>query len=240
MIMEALDLFTSAKSFRHQTTPKSTIYIDCDGERSFSSLGGTIRGGKVKSEYPGFMTLPKIYEAKYANIIITSKPDPYHNRLSIVNRVVRTMRDFAHKYFDAQENIPPEMITKIIQYYNNFPHKTLSRLIGFNVSPKMVLNDIELEGFIARKLMYLNLEQEKKKLKIGDKVVVIHQKNPKNPFEKIRYTMEPGFFTIKGFKNNLYIVENIPDERNFFYTKIGCSWIFLNAGLSESHPIISN
>jgi hypothetical protein len=100
-----------------------------------------------------------------------------------------------------------EQVKMIIDSYNNDPHKTLSNLIGFNVSPAMVLNDVELEGFIARKLMYLNLEQEKKKLKIGDIVRVVHEADPSNPFEKIRYRMEPGFFTIKGFKNSMYIVE---------------------------------
>jgi hypothetical protein len=111
------------------------------------------------------------------------------------------------KFFRTLDEITREQLGHMLNYNNNFPHKTLSNLIGFNVTPAMVLKDVELEGFIARKLMYFNLEQERKKLKIGDIVRVIHEADPTNPFEKIRYRMEPGFFTVKGMKNNLYIVE---------------------------------
>jgi hypothetical protein len=78
-------------------------------------------------------------------------------------------------------------------------------LIGFNVSPKMLLDDVELEGFIAKKLMYLNTEQEKRKLAIGDRVTVAHQSEL---FEKRRYSVEPGLYTVIGYKNNMYKVRN--------------------------------
>jgi hypothetical protein len=228
-IKNALNIFTSFPNFRKPTAPSATraelagdtpigqsplarsaIYIDCDGEKSFKSI------------HDRSLLTSGIYKATNANIIITSQPDPYHNRLSLVNRIIRTIRDYAMKFFRTLDEITREQLEHILKYYNNSPHKTLSNLIGFNVSPAMVLKDVELEGFIARKLMYFNLEQERKKLKIGDIVRVIHEADPKNPFEKIRYRMEPGFFTVKGvpggtdsagrssaagMKNNMYIVE---------------------------------
>jgi hypothetical protein len=197
-ILKSLDLFTSFKTFRK--TP-DFVYIDCDGERSFNSLmspRGIARLGEIMK-----------YNGTYAKIIISSMSDPHHNRLSLVNRVIKTMRDYANKFFKTLDDISTEQLEPIIKFINNSPHSTLSRLIGFNVTPKMLLNDIELEGFIARKLMYLNLVQEKKKLKVGNVVKVIHEGKP---FEKIRYRMEPEFFTIMGMKNNMYVVENGPKQ----------------------------
>jgi hypothetical protein len=73
----------------------------------------------------------------------------------------------------------------------------------------MLLNDIELEGFIAKKLMYLNLLQERKKYKIGQLVMVAHLKTL---FEKKRYNREPGDFAIDGYKNRMYIVKDDKDH----------------------------
>jgi hypothetical protein len=185
-IMRALDLFTMSETFRNEDPfSKPLIYIDCDGEKSFQSLGSNT------------------YDTAFAKIIIISKPDPYHNRLSLINRVISTIRHFAFKMFDATKDIDLVALEEVLHQYNNRPHRTLSRLIGFNVTPKMLLDDIELEGFIAKKLMYLNLMHEKKKYKIGDAVMVAHMTGP---FEKKRFEMEPGVFKITGYKNRMYIV----------------------------------
>jgi hypothetical protein len=217
MVKYFMDKFTKEKDFRAPVPDeKQRIYIECDGERSFNALafdkGGSTEGRSSLSRKDSF-------EVNGVRIIIISKPDDYHNRLSLINRVIRTIRDFAYQMFGTEKNIAPEQLSEVLKYYNERPHKTLSMLIGFNVSPKMLLDDVELEGFIAKKLMYLNTEQEKKKLAIGDRVTVAHQSEI---FEKRRYSVEPGLYTVIGvpgttpdgetpavaYKNNMYKVRN--------------------------------
>jgi hypothetical protein len=203
-----MDKFPKEKDFRSpKNDPKHRIYIECDGERSFNSL-----------------SRKDSFEVNGVRIIIISKPDDYHNRLSLINRVIRTIRDFAYQMFGTEKNIAPEQLSEVLKYYNARPHKTLSMLIGFNVSPKMLLDDVELEGFISKKLMYLNTEQEKRKLAIGDRVTVAHQSEL---FEKRRYSVEPGLYTVIGYKNNMYKVRNdlMPglelDVPGFYLKKFG-------------------
>jgi hypothetical protein len=176
-IFKALILFSSFDTFRHIYP----VMMDCDGEASF----------KDTPELPNFR--------------IHSLPDPHHNRLALVNRVIRTIRDYAYKMFDAEDDIDPAALEQVVHYYNNYPHKTLSNLIGFNVSPHMLLLDLDLEAFIAKKLMSQNLKESKKKLAVGDKVMVGHVTKK---FEKVRFNTEPVMYTIIGYKNNMYIVEN--------------------------------
>jgi hypothetical protein len=253
-IEEGLGLFVETLSTDLQYLP-SRIYVDGDGERSFKSLSlrkiDPITGSTSVSPIDGFVvkvgqvneidnsttppTVKMIRPEFPVNVVIGSKPDTYHNRLSIINRIIRTIRDYAYKRFkkpgvlqplkrmprkneedsglatstargDTADAITPEQLAKVLKWYNNRPHRTLSRLAGFNVSPSMLLDDVELEGFIAKKLMFLNLLKEQKRLSIDEPVMVAHKLT--KAFEKKRYNMEPGEFKIVDYKNNMYKVEN--------------------------------
>jgi hypothetical protein len=176
-IKAALVKLLNFETFRE----KFPIFIDCDGEKGFA-----------------FLNLdPDV-------VIIKSKPNKFHNRLSIINRVIRTLRDYAYKAYKTTKDITPERLSQIVEHYNNYPHKTLSRLIGFNVSPRMVLFDLELEAFIAKKLFNTNMKERKKKLEIGTNVMLCH---PKKAHEKIRFIMEPGIYTVIDYENGMYEIE---------------------------------
>jgi hypothetical protein len=196
-IENALEAILSYKSFRnHPITSPQYIYIDCDGERSFSSIGNVL----------------KDYKYGAIKIKINSKPDPYHNRLSIINRLIRTLRDYAHNsirtgFKSSNQPLPPKLLAKILYFYNHKPHRTLSNLTGFDTSPIDLLNDIDLEAIVAKKLLNANLVYENKRFRIGDRVCVYHVVS--NPFEKRRYEMEPGIYKITKRIGNMYKVTEI-------------------------------
>jgi hypothetical protein len=176
---------------RDKYFPKSThVTIDCDGERAFYSM----MNSKTRLNIMG------------VDINILSKVDPYHNRLAIVNRVIRTIRSFDYNgkgrpHEDYDKNIYPEMMKQLLDYYNNHTHATLSHLIGFNVSPREVLSDRDLEAFIAKRLLPENLVQAENRLKVGDRVKVYHQLN--YPWEKRRFVMKPGKYSITKYIGNM-------------------------------------
>jgi hypothetical protein len=194
-IVSALNTLINFETFRDKFGPSGLrsfapfpIFIDCDGEKGFYHLD----------------LEPRL-------VRINSKPDKYHNRLSIINRAIRTIRDYAYRAFETKDDIAPSNLSQILHFYNNDPHKTLSRLIGFNVTPKMRLEDLELEAFIVKKLFHANMKEREKKLKIGTKVTLYH---PKEFGKKVRFQMEPGIYTITSYKNGMYEVVEDQDVKN--------------------------
>jgi hypothetical protein len=68
-----------------------------------------------------------------------TKSEPQHRKLGIIDRVTRTIRDIAFQ--QHWETISPAEMKWIVNEYNNAPHKTLTELCGFDVSPKIAQND---------------------------------------------------------------------------------------------------
>jgi hypothetical protein len=140
--------------------PKHKLFIDCDGEKAFVALK------------PDWLAKRKI--------IMHAVPDKFHYRLSIVNRFIRTIRDKAKRFYDITY-IQPDLMRLLVEEYNDEPHTTLSQLMGFRVSPNMIVKDYEMEAFISKKLRILNLKMEQQRhLENGTKVSVMlpdfHQK----------------------------------------------------------------
>jgi hypothetical protein len=187
-IDKALDVIIGYPSFRKSRH----IYIDSDKEPSFFSM----KSGKY--EYAPGVT-----------VHINAKKDEHHNRLSVLNRVVRTIRSYAFNK-SHMIDIPPKLLGDVLSFYNHEPHQTLSTLVGFNVSPADLLNDPDLEAFAARSLLHTNLANRHKKFKIGDIVKVYHE--VKDRFEKRRLAMEEGVYRIINLIGNMYEVRDIDDE----------------------------
>jgi hypothetical protein len=168
--------------------------IDCDGEGSFSHMNNK------------FLTSH--------NISIHSKPDNYHNRLSIINRVVRTIRDYAFKLSES-EDIDVDLLNNVMYYYNHYPHRTLSQAIGFYVSPAEVKDDFDLEAFIAKKLLLENIENKNKdNLKVGDTVALY---NVEDKFKKRRFTTDKRPYKIISKVGNMFEIvlkNNIYGEKS--------------------------
>ena len=74
------------------------------------------------------------------------KTSPYHTSLSIVDRVIRTIRDMA--YHLQSGLITPKII---LDEYNNTYYSILSKYADFKVTPMMAHKDRRLEEMIAQK-----------------------------------------------------------------------------------------
>jgi hypothetical protein len=175
--------------------------IDCDREKAFIVL-----------EYSSNIhTINWLLEN---NITIHANKDKYHVRLSVINRLIRTIRDY--NYFLTgikNELIEPEQMKIVLKYYNLKPHERLSKLIGFPVCPLEVIDDIDMEALIARKLIQENEDIRKSNtINIGDIVSVYHK--PK-PFEKVRYknNTKPDNYKVIGFEGRNVKLENTNKHR---------------------------
>ena len=58
-----------------------------------------------------------------------------HSSLGLGGRLIQTIRD---KIFNTELEMTPLATKEMIKQYNNAPHTTLSKYIGFDVSPLTV------------------------------------------------------------------------------------------------------
>ena len=191
-------------------------YVKGDNDKSFNSVmakrffkeneiqffGASLQ----KTKYPNFM--------KKLNMVKAIKPEPLHSSLSLVDRVIRTIRDLAYNMQIGE--ITPKIMKRIEWIYNNAPHKILSKYAGIQVTPDEVDNDEELESFINRRIRQDNYNIVNSygfNIPEGSKVSVYNERNDK---AKRRSEIQPGNYTILKRNGNLY---EIMDEDGNVETK---------------------
>jgi hypothetical protein len=110
-----------------------------DGEGAFKS-------NEAKEFYKAhnikFIPVPRV-------LYPIGKTGPNHKSLSIVDRVIRTIRDMAYV---AGLKLNSTVIKQLADIYNNTPHSTLSSIMGFDITPNIVASDIDLETEIVRRI----------------------------------------------------------------------------------------
>jgi hypothetical protein len=99
----------------------------------------------------------------------------------------------------------PLQMEAIVDKYNTDAHDSLSHLMGFNVSPLQVLEDPELEAFIARKNMAFNFNRKGvRELANGTQVdAFLHTSFGSNKYDVIR-----GASVVEKDVNNYVIEKN--------------------------------
>ena len=80
------------------------------------------------------------------------------NKLGILDRLVRTLKEMIEKYRSvvSKQTSFPEMIDKIINTYNNQPHRTIKS------TPNEMFNDVSKQNFNNQKDKELNKNELKK------------------------------------------------------------------------------
>ena len=81
-----------------------------------------------------------------------------HSFLSPIDRMARTLRDMI---YTAKQNDPAfflyrDTLNELCRIYNSSPHGTLSKIMGFKVSPRDVFWNIDLQKEIIRRLYLQN------------------------------------------------------------------------------------
>ena len=189
-------------------------HLTGDGESAFNS--------KLANEsfyHPrniDFKPVPRQFMGAYPKFMKKEqksvKTDPLHGSLGLIDRVIRTIRDMAYNMKIGV--ITPNIMNEIVNQYNNAPHKGLSKWAGFKVTPQMVNDDDELEELIVRKITRANyhiMNQSSFKLNEGTNVKVY---NETDKMMKRRSIIQPGKFTVIGFKNGLYQVKGTINGKN--------------------------
>jgi hypothetical protein len=115
-----------------------------------------------------------------------------HTHLSIINRIIRTIRDYFYSHFNLENQFPPHLMERFVYLYNNTYHKFLSKVIGFKCSPEMVEKDESLEAEIADRIYLLNSEVPSRKIEKGTE----YQKYmaPDTSRQKVRKTVDDNIY----------------------------------------------
>lgn len=133
-----------------------------------------------------------------------SKTSPYHTSLSLVDRVIRTIRDMAYEL--QVGTITPKVMKIILDEYNNTYHSTLTKYAGFKVTPMMAHKDRRLEEMIVTKIKSENwciINNTGFKLKEGTRVKVY---NDLDKMGKRRTVIRPGVHEVVRFEDGKYVV----------------------------------
>jgi hypothetical protein len=172
-----------------------SAFVSAMTKRFYEANGITfIPVRRDSSAYAGFMT----------DASSKVKSSPNHTSLGIIDRVVRTIRDMA--YEQSIESITPEYMRRIVQFYDAAPHRTLSKIMGFDVSPDMAEQDPDLEREIIRRIQARNYAVKSQlgfKLPIGCQVYIL---NPKDTLLKRRSALKPYIGVVEGRAGSLYLV----------------------------------
>ena len=135
-----------------------------------------------------------------------------HSKLSIIDRMARTLRDmiFNIRRLNPTFKLNEETLKQLCRTYNTSPHATLTRAMGFPVTPQDAYYYRDLQNEISRRTMETNYETANaivgEPIAIGDEVYVneprVFFKKRRNtvkddPYEVIKYT-SPGSFLIKN------------------------------------------
>ncbi len=187
----------------YKTTDWKPRYLRGDGEEAFDSNVARSFYKSIRCQFSAVKRLELNAVAPWETK--TKQTDPQHGSLSLLDRFVRTIRDMAYNM--RVSTITPNIMKHIIYNYNVAPHKTLSKIIGRDVSPNEVANDINLENFIVKKLRQINFNTSSSPgfaLPVNTSVDVY---NVKDSMFKRRSVIKPGSYKVKQREGGLYQVE---------------------------------
>jgi hypothetical protein len=132
-----------------------------------------------------------------------------HTSLAIIDRIIRTIRDIAHNWGTADIN--PPVMNHIIEIYNKAPHDTLSKIMGFPVSPTEAQKSPELESEIIRRIIAQNhdiRERHNYNIDVGDDVMIYNESDSKI---KRRSVVHPSIYVVVGYNGAFYFLKTKDD-----------------------------
>ena len=94
------------------------------------------------------------------------------NKLGIIDRLVRTLKEMIEKYRSivSKQTSFPEIIDKIINTYNNQPHRTIKS------TPNEMFNDVSKQNFNNHKDKEYNKNDLKNNISIGVEARILESK----------------------------------------------------------------
>ena len=158
-----------------------------------------------------------VYNMKQGGVQVLPFPkDPttsqYHNQLSIIDRISRTLRDmiFTVRRTKPWFQLDNRELQKLADIYNHTPHDTLSKTMGFDVSPFNAFHNRRLQDEIVRRWTIANYNiMDKPAFQFADEGSIVYLYAPKELFEKRRSSVEPIPYRIIARNSGNYIIQRI-------------------------------
>ena len=169
----------------------------------------------------------RFYEWAHIKHIAMTPEQTSHIHTSILDRCVRTIRDMIFNLGLDGKELPPRTMQQIVKTYNETRHETLSKVLGFPATPKMVHEREELELLLIRNMRAINYsKQQQKYYRIPTGTRVFIRSIVKDRFKKRRAQVEPIQYTVIDRRGALYtlqgdngkIIENVPRRNIKFST----------------------
>ena len=187
---------TTAKSIQPVLKTISQSSMPCD----------TIISDADRSIADAIRRVPKIKQ----HIVHNMSDNNYtnHSMLAIIDRFTRTLRDML---FTAQVDLTPETLAELLNIYNNTPHSTLTKVMGFETTPTDMITHLPLQEEYVRRVMVSNMSKYgalTNTYRVGD-IVYVYQ--PHTPFVKRRNTVMDYPYRITAIKGGRYYLQCLND-----------------------------
>ena len=138
-----------------------------------------------------------------------------HSYLAIIDRISRTLRDFCFncKRKDPDWELNDDTLTEILSIYNSTPHDTLSKTMGFDVSPEQALIHRHLQDEIVRHWTKENYNLinsfEFTSIKPG---MIVYLERDKRFNDKRRNTVEDKPYRVLRCRNGGFIIQVVDES----------------------------
>ena len=119
----------------------------------------------------------------------------------MVDRLMRTLRMMNYNLGNRNE-IEPETMNWLIMEYNRSPHVTLSNLLGYDVSPNDVDENLDLETEIVMRIRAQNFAVTNSPEYELNKYVRVY--NQANAMDKVKPKLLPGKWEVIEQVNGLF------------------------------------
>ena len=136
----------------------------------------------------------------------------YHDQLAMIDRISRTLRDMIATVQRTKPNftLTPKTLTQLANIYNQTPHNTLSKTMGFDVTPYDALKNRKLQDEIVRRWTVENYNLlDTPYFTSIQPGTLVYLYAPKQIFEKRRSNVESTPYVVIESHAGNYIIRNI-------------------------------
>ena len=153
----------------------------------------------------------------HINQIVYNMTQTPHSYLAIVDRISRTLRDMCFNCWRKDPNweLNEETLTELLSIYNRTPHDTLSKTMGFDVSPEQALIHKNLQDELVRRWMIADYNitgsWEYTRIQPG---MIVYLEQGKRFGDKRRNTVEDMPYRVLECKRGRFKIERVDHARD--------------------------
>lgn len=186
-------------SIKHimELTPINSVLMDNESAFIDAGFQQFLESNGIKYQYVRKYNVGRVMETQPSNQSRST------HSTSLIDRLIRTLRLMNHNLGNKQE-IEPPVLNYLIDEYNNSVHGTLSNILGREVTPNMVNDNVDLETAIVLHLRRQNFLMENNPDYAVTKTVQVYNDLPTRDFEKVKSKLIPGNWEYVGREDGLF------------------------------------